>query len=78
MKDAGVAKPKLGRGVSEKQWADAMADRPVSRRGRAKMFRAVNAILAKKGAGEVTYRQLFGNVKTKPGPKRGARKAAKK
>ena len=65
----GIAKPKLGRGVSTKQLAAAEADKPLSRQVRAKTVRAVNALLAKKGKDKLEAHALFAGVKTRAGAK---------
>jgi hypothetical protein len=71
----GVEKPKSGRGVSLKQVQAAMADRPLPRKVRGKLLRAVNAEIARKKGVKVDVRGLFGTVKGTHG-KTVAKKAA--
>ncbi len=66
----GLAKPNSGRGVSVQQIQSAIAQRPLPVRVRSKLVRAVNALLAKRGAPAVDARTLFGDV-TKGRPGRG-------
>jgi hypothetical protein len=70
-----LAKPKLGRGVTAKQVEAALADKPVARKVRTKIFNAVNALLAKKG-GPVEFKALFEGSAARAGKK--PKEAAKK
>jgi len=64
---AGIAKPRSGRGVTEKHLAAAVAGTPVPRKARAKLARAFNAILKEGGKPAVETTVLFGmpNMKKK-------------
>lgn len=64
-----IGKPKSGRGVSAQQLQAALADQPLPPRVRAKITRAVNALLAKKGAEPVASGALFGDIKPRAGAK---------
>lgn len=66
--ELGLGKPRSGRGLSEQQLAAAREDKPLSPRVRAKLVRAVNALLAKSGAAAVDARALFGDVAARVGP----------
>lgn len=64
-----IGKPKSGRGVSSRQLQAALEDRPLPPRVRAKITRAVNALLTKKGAAPVASGALFGEIKPRAGAK---------
>ncbi len=65
-----LAKPKtMGRGVSEMQVLAAVADKPVARKVRSKIFRAVNTILAAKKQPAADMKALFEGSKARVGPK---------
>ncbi|MBM4377988.1 MAG: hypothetical protein FJ086_01580 [Deltaproteobacteria bacterium] len=66
---AGMARPPSGRGVSERQWEAALADRPLPGTVRGKLLRAVQAVLARRGLPPVDAAALFGTVPPRPGPK---------
>ena len=63
--DLGLGKPRSGRGVSEQQLAALREDRP---RVRAKVVRAVNALLTQAGSTAVDTKALFGDVAARIGP----------
>lgn len=65
--ELGIGKPKNGRGASEQQWELALADKPLGRKARGKLLRAVNAVLARKGGGSVDGKALFGEVPVRRG-----------
>jgi hypothetical protein len=63
-------KPKtMGRPVSEQQIVAAMNDKEVSRKARAKILRAVNAILTKKNQPAADMKVLFEGSKARAGKK---------
>lgn len=65
-----IAKPvQFGRGVSEKQVVSASKDALLTRKVRAKILRAVNAILTKKGQPAADMKVLFEGVKARVGKK---------
>ena len=66
--DLGLGKPRSGRGVSEQQLSALREDRPVSPRVRAKVVRAVNALLTQAGGTAVDAKALFGDVAARIGP----------
>jgi HSP90 family molecular chaperone len=69
--ELGLKKPSaLGRGVTEVQVNAALADKPVTRKVRAKILRAVNTILAKKGQPAVDMKALFEGVPARTGKKK--------
>jgi hypothetical protein len=70
----GVAKPASGRGLSRKQIQAALEDRPLPRKARSKLLRAVNAEIEKKKGEKVDTRGLFGTVRSRRGesPKKAA------
>ncbi|MFB1479743.1 hypothetical protein [Corallococcus sp. RDP092CA] len=72
--ELGLGKPRSGRGLSEQQLAAAREDKPLSPRVRAKLVRAVNALLTQAGAAAVDAKALFGDVPARVGPT--AKKAA--
>lgn len=76
--ELGLAKPKTGRGVSAGAVESALADKPVSRKARTKIFRAVNAILATKKQPAVEWAALWANSTARAGKKPVDKKAAAK
>lgn len=66
---AGIAKPRSGRGVTEKHLTAAVAGSPVPRKARTKLARAFNALLKEGGKPAVETKVLFGtpNMKKKEG-----------
>ena len=65
-----IAKPaQLGRGVSEKQINLAAKDLLITRKVRAKILKAVNTILVKKGQPATDMKTLFEGVKARVGKK---------
>lgn len=66
--ELGLGKPRSGRGLSEQQLTAALKDKPLSPRVRAKLVRAVNALLTKAGAAAVDAKALFGDVPARVGP----------
>ncbi len=65
-----LAKPgTTGRGISQKQVEGALAEKEVSRKARAKILRAVNAILAHKKEAAADMKALFEGTKAKVGKK---------
>lgn len=76
--ELGIEKPKqMGRGVTEKAIASALADKPVARKVRSKILRAVNTILTKKGQPAADMKALFEGTKAKAGKKAEAAAAKK-
>lgn len=74
-----IAKPQqMGRGVSQRQVEAAMAEKPVARKVRTKILRAVNAILTAKKETAVDMKALFEGSKHRPGKKPKDEKAAAK
>jgi hypothetical protein len=75
--ELGIGKPKNGRGASDQQWQLALADKPLGRKARGKLLRAVNAVLSRKGGGSVDGKALFGEVPVRRGvnPKAKAKAA---
>ncbi len=72
-----IGKPATsGRGISEQTVALALADKPLARKARAKVFRAVNAILTKKGQPAADMKTIFGDVAMKKGASAKAEKKA--
>jgi hypothetical protein len=61
--DAGIAKPRSGRGVSRQRIAAALAGEPMAPRVRAKLARAVAALVNRRGVETPDVRQLFGDVR---------------
>ena len=66
--DANLAKPPAGRGVGLHQVNAAVADKELPRKVRAKLVRAVTALVAKSG-GTVDTKTLFGETVAKKGKK---------
>ena len=73
-----LAKPKSNRGLSKNQVLAAIGDKPLASRVRAKVLRAVNAVLATKKQAPVEMKALFEGVAAKPGKKKADAKAADK
>lgn len=67
--EANLAKPKSGRGVSLKVVEQAVAGKPVTRKSRAKILAAVNALLAKKKQGAADMKALFEGTAMRAGKK---------
>lgn len=74
--ELGLTKPVSGRGLSEQQVSAALADQPLPRKVRAKVLRAVNAVLATKKQGAVELKALFEGTTMKKGKAPKAAKAA--
>ena len=70
--EAGIGKPRSGRGVGEQSLLAALHDRPLPSAVRSKLVRAVNALIARSGSAAVDARALFGAVPSA----RGARAAS--
>lgn len=65
-----IAKPKtLGRGVSHQQLSAAVNDRPVSKRVRTKILRAVNTVLGSKKDAAAEMKTIFEGVTARAGKK---------
>lgn len=64
-----LAKPKTDRPLSPGQVAGALADKPLPKKVRAKVLRAINAALATKKQPAVDMKTLFEGVAAKPGKK---------
>ncbi|MCK8496724.1 hypothetical protein [Myxococcus fulvus] len=62
-----LAKPKSGRGVSSQQLQAALEDKPLPRKVRGKLVRAINAVLSKKGGAAVDSKALFGDTAIRSG-----------
>jgi hypothetical protein len=75
--DAGVAKPRSGRGVSRQRIEAALAGQPLAARVRGKLVRAL-AALGAASADELDVRKLFGDVHARhaPAPTSGGDAAA--
>ncbi len=72
-----LAKPKqMGRGVTEKQVQAAIEDKPVARKVRSTILRAVNTLLTSKKESAVDMKTLFEGTRHKAGkkPKEEAKK----
>jgi hypothetical protein len=73
--ELGLKKPKAaGRGVTESQIAAAAAGKEVSRKVRAKILRAVNTILQKKGEPAADMKALFEGTRARAGAKPAEKK----
>nr|PZM92381.1 MAG: hypothetical protein DIU72_06635 [Pseudomonadota bacterium] len=70
--EAGIEKPRSGRPLRPVDLEAARNDVPLPRKVRSKILRAVNALLSRKGGGEVTARELFGDVPSKPAAKQAS------
>ena len=64
-----LVKPKSDRALSEAQVAAAVNDKPIPKKVRAKVLRAVNALLATKKQAAVDMKALFEGSTIKPGKK---------
>lgn len=73
--ELGMLKPKSDRPLSEGQVAGALSDKPLPKKVRAKVLRAINALLATKKEAAVDMKALFEGTPIKPGKK--AKEAAK-
>lgn len=79
--ELGLESPKTsGRPLSAAQLRSAMADKPVARKARSKILRAVNAVLTKRKEAAVDSAALFADIKPRAGkkPAEAAGKGAKK
>jgi hypothetical protein len=65
--EAGVAKPRSGRGVSRQRIEAALAGQPLTSTVRAKLTRAVAALAGQSGGELPTSAQLFGDVQSRHG-----------
>jgi hypothetical protein len=63
--EAGIAKPRSGRGVGQLNLDKALSDQPVPPAVRGKLVRAFNALIVKKGGEAVDVRAIFGDVPSK-------------
>lgn len=73
-----LAKPNAGRGVSEKAVDTAVAGKPVARKVRSKILRAVNVILTAKKQPAADMKALFEGAEMKKGKAAEKKDAAKK
>ena len=73
-----IAKPNSGRGVSEKVVTVAVSGKPVARKSRAKILRAVNTILTHKKQAAVDMKALFEGTEMRKGKTVEKKDAAKK
>ena len=64
-----LAKPKSDRALSEAQVAGAVSDKPLPKKVRAKVLRAINALLATKKQPAVDMKAIFEGAAAKPGKK---------
>ena len=64
-----LAKPKSDRPLSDTQIASAVNDKPLPKKVRAKVLRAINALLASKKQPAVDMKAIFEGVAAKPGKK---------
>jgi len=64
-----LAKPKSDRALSQSQVDGAVNDKPLPKKVRAKVLRAVNAVLATKKQPAVDMKAIFEGVAAKPGKK---------
>ncbi len=64
-----MPKPKSDRALSESQVAGAVNDMPLPKKVRAKVLRAINALLATKKEPAIDMKALFEGVAVKPGKK---------
>ena len=70
-----MAKPKSDRALSENQVTGALNDKPLPKKVRAKVLRAINALLTTKKQAAVDMKAIFEGSAIKPGKK--AKEAAK-
>lgn len=73
-----LAKPQSGRGVSEKAVGIALAGKPVTRKTRAKILKAVNTILTTKKQAAVEMKALFEGAEVRKGKTADKKDEAKK
>ncbi len=72
-----LAKPKaMGRGLSSLQLSAAVADKPVARKVRTKILRAVNHVLSKKSQAAADMKALFEGTTARVGKKVEEKKKA--
>ena len=64
-----MPKPKSDRALSEAQVTGAVNDKPLPKKVRAKVLRAINAVLATKKQPAVDMKAIFEGVAAKPGKK---------
>lgn len=65
-----IGKPaQHGRGITEKQVVSASKDVAIARKARAKILKAVNAIITRKGEAAVDMKTLFEGTKARAGKK---------
>src|SRR4051812_24666939 len=64
-----LAKPKSDRPLSDAQIASAVSDKPLPKKVRAKVLRAINALLASKKQPAVEMKAIFEGTAAKPGKK---------
>ena len=64
-----LTKPKSDRALSESQVNGAVNDKPLPKKVRAKVLRAINALLATKKEPAVDMKAIFEGVAAKPGKK---------
>lgn len=74
--EAGAEKPRSGRGITSQSLAKASADRPLPRKVRSKIVKAINTILERRGQEKVKIEQVFGKIGVAKGapPKKAAKK----
>lgn len=75
--EAGIKKPKLGRGLTVKAVNDAIAGAPQPRLVRGKLVRAVNSLRKKTKKTPLTAIELFGDTKRRVGKPPSKKKSAK-
>lgn len=73
-----IAKPKAGRGISTQHLIAAAADKPLPRKVRSKLLRAVNVLLESKKKPAVDMKALFDAVGPRVGAKPKNEKAGNK
>jgi hypothetical protein len=71
--EAGLDKPRSGRGVGQGHVVAALEDRPLPRLVRAKLTRAVNSLLAERDQPPVDATALFGDIARRKGRQAPAR-----
>lgn len=74
--EEGIAKPRSGRGVKQETLVEAHAGKPLARKVRSKILKAVNTILKRRGQEEAKIDAVFGKGGVAVGKK--VEKAAKK
>ncbi len=65
-----LAKPKSDRALSQSQVDGALNDKPLPKKVRAKVLRAINAVLATKKETAIEMKAIFEGVAVKPGKKK--------